>query len=122
MHNRLWNRWIVLQHYTRMLDQEVAGVHTALTASDWAARVTGLQTLRGLVTASAGCKEQLLARLSLLEPGLEAAVADLRSQVVREACVTVAFIAQQHQYQVSRHSILSYLFYVWQRSSFVKNI
>ena len=85
---------------TRMLDQEVAGVHTALTASDWAARVTGLQTLRGLVTASAGCKEQLLARLGLLEPGLEAAVADLRSQVVREACVTVAFIAQQHQYQV----------------------
>ena len=45
-----------------MLDQEVAGVHAALTASDWAARVTGLQTLRGLVTASAGCKEQLLAR------------------------------------------------------------
>ena len=85
---------------TRMLDQEVAGVHTALTASDWAARVTGLQTLRGLVTASAGCKEQLLARLGLLEAGLEAAVADLRSQVVREACVTVAFIAQQHQYQV----------------------
>ena len=107
---------------TRMLDQEVAAVHTALTASDWAARVTGLQTLRGLVTASAACKEQLLARLGLLEAGLEAAVADLRSQVVREACVTVAFIAQQHQYQVRATQSLSYLFYVWQRSSFVKNI
>ena len=88
---------------TKMLDQELAGVFTRLTATHWADRVTGFQSLRGLVLAAPSFTDHLLERLALLEAGISDSLRDTRSAVVREAAVTVAFIAQHHQHRVSRH-------------------
>lgn len=84
----------------KMLDQEIAGVYTRLTASDWALKVTAFQSLRGIILASTAFTDHLLERLKLLETGISDSLRDTRSAVVREAAVTIAFIAQQHQYQV----------------------
>ena len=85
---------------TKMLDQEMAGVHTRLTALDWSLKVTGFQCLRGIIMASTSYTDHLLERLKLLETGISDSLRDTRSAVVREAAVTIAFIAQQHQYKV----------------------
>ena len=90
---------------SKMLDQEMAGVYTRLTASDWGLRVTAFRSLRGIILASTSYTDQLLERLKLLETGISDSLRDTRSAVVREAAVTIAFIAQQHQYQVSRQHI-----------------
>ena len=91
---------------TKMMDQEMAGVYTRLTSTDWGLRVTAFQSLRGIILASSGLyTETLLERLKLLETGISDSLRDTRSAVVREAAVTIAFIAQQHQYQVGQTNI-----------------
>lgn len=44
--------------------------------------------------AGAANFEEFYANLKLLDVPLQASLKDLRSQVVREACITVAFLAQ----------------------------
>ena len=94
---------------SKMLDQEMAGVYTRLTASDWGLRVTAFQSLRGIILASTSYTDQLLERLKLLETGISDSLRDTRSAVVREAAVTIAFIAQQHQYQVGRRIFCQFI-------------
>ena len=94
----------------KMLDQEMAGVHTRLTAQDWGLRVQGFQTLRGIILASTAFTDHLLERLRLLETGISDSLRDTRSAVVREAAVTIAFIAQQHQYQASTKTLRRIVF------------
>ena len=89
----------------KMLDGEMAGVYTRLTAQDWGLRVQAFQTLRGIILASTAFTDHLLERLKLLETGISDSLRDTRSAVVREAAVTIAFIAQQHQYQASAKTL-----------------
>ena len=96
---------------TKMMDQEMAGVYTRLTSTDWGLRVTAFQSLRGIILASSGSyTDTLLERLKLLETGISDSLRDTRSAVVREAAVTIAFIAQQHQYQVGRLTLVWRIF------------
>ena len=75
--------------------------------------------MRGLVTGGAGNMEEFPGRLKYLELPFEICVKDLRSQVkisssvlilflslvvqvIRESCITIAYLAQELQYKVNR--------------------
>ena len=66
---------------SRHLDQELAGLHSSLTGSDWSSKVSGFQTLRGLVNASASFADEFVEKLKFLEGPVLACLKDLRSQV-----------------------------------------
>lgn len=53
-----------------------------------------MKRIRSLILAGAASHEEFHVHLKLLEIPLQGSVKDLRSQVVREACITVAFLAQ----------------------------
>jgi len=82
------------------LDHHLSSMYTSLTSKDWMSRVEALQLMRALVTGGAGQVEELPGRLKYLKLPFECCVKDLRSQVVRECCVTVAYLAQHLQYKV----------------------
>lgn len=54
-----------------------------------------LKKLRGLVIAGGTNYEQFPIYLKDLHRPMDAAIQDLRSQVVREACITLAYLSQQ---------------------------
>ncbi|KDR12058.1 CLIP-associating protein 1 [Zootermopsis nevadensis] len=62
---------------------------------DWSKRVDALKKVRSLVIAGASSFDEFYAHLKLLEPSFQTSVKDLRSQVVREACYTIAFLSEQ---------------------------
>ena len=66
---------------SKELDQAVAGLLTSLNDSEWSSKVTGFQTLRGLVNASASLADQFVEKLKFLEAALLTCLKDLRSQV-----------------------------------------
>ena len=63
------------------LHQELAGLHSSLTDSDWNSKVSGFQTVRGLVNASASFADEFVEKLKYLEGPVLACLKDLRSQV-----------------------------------------
>ena len=82
--------------------------------------VQGLQLMRALVTGGPGQVDEFLGRLKYLEQPFECCVKDLRShveilvfsahislsgftQVIRECCITAAYLAQELQYKVARN-------------------
>ena len=65
----------------RHLDQEVVGIHSSLTDTDWTSKVTGFQTVRGLVNASASFADQFVEKLKYIETPMLTCLKDLRSQV-----------------------------------------
>ena len=79
----------------RGIDRIVESITTNLTASstDWEVRIKELQMLRllGIERILAGFAGTELRKLA---PSLNTALNDLRSQVTREACVTIASMAQ----------------------------
>uniref|UniRef100_A0A0A9XK73 CLIP-associating protein 1 n=1 Tax=Lygus hesperus TaxID=30085 RepID=A0A0A9XK73_LYGHE len=64
------------------------------TSQDWSKRVDALKKVRSLLIAGALDYDEFISHLRTLDPAFQLSVKDLRSQVVREACVTVAFCAQ----------------------------
>ena len=66
---------------SRHLELELAGIQSSLTAADWSSKVSGFQTLRGLVNASGGYAEEFVEKLKYLEGPVLACLKDLRSQV-----------------------------------------
>jgi CLIP-associating protein 1/2 len=55
-----------------------------------------MKQFRGLILAGAHkFQDEFMPQLRLLELPFQASVRDLRSQVVREACVTIAYLAQE---------------------------
>uniref|UniRef100_A0A5S6QS55 TOG domain-containing protein n=1 Tax=Trichuris muris TaxID=70415 RepID=A0A5S6QS55_TRIMR len=62
---------------------------------DWDKRVDSLKRVRSLLIGGASSYEEFYSELRTLEVPLQLACKDLRSQVVREASITVAFIAEQ---------------------------
>ncbi|XP_056611231.1 CLIP-associating protein 1a isoform X1 [Triplophysa dalaica] len=60
---------------------------------DWEHRVTALKKVRSLLLAGAIEHEGFLQHLRLLEGALKLSAKDLRSQVVREACITLGHLS-----------------------------
>ena len=86
------------------LVQEMQIVEAALSSTDWTKKVAGFQMLRGLVNASASFSDNFITGLQPLQTSIRNCLQELRSQVIKEACVSIAFIAQQYQYKVETDS------------------
>ncbi|GAU88266.1 hypothetical protein RvY_01004 [Ramazzottius varieornatus] len=67
----------------------------ALQDEDWEKRVEALRRLRGVVVAGGAETKEWQNMLQYVSIALEHGIKDLRSQVVREACVTLAFMAEK---------------------------
>lgn len=115
----------------RALEDELSKIHTVLNNSqaDWKQRVENLSMVRALLVAGewleglerekishcycyipgAAQFDELTGCLKSLEYPFESCVKDLRSQVVRECCITIAFLSQCLKNKVSRglHFIFS---------------
>lgn len=63
--------------------------------NDWEKRVESLRLIRALLLCGAADYEDFFSMLRTLEPSITLAIKDLRSQVVREACITTAYVCQQ---------------------------
>ncbi|GAB1609449.1 CLIP-associating protein 1-B-like isoform X4 [Argonauta hians] len=63
--------------------------------NDWEKRVESLRLVRALLISGAADYEDFYTMLRTLEPAFSLAIKDLRSQVVREACITTAYVSQQ---------------------------
>ncbi|TPP56218.1 CLAP1 [Fasciola gigantica] len=62
---------------------------------EWEKRVDALKTLRALLANGAAQFEEFTMLLKTLEVPVDACLRDLRSAVVREACITVAYFSQE---------------------------
>lgn len=87
-------------HTERDLSRELDSVAVDLrqsTAADWTTRQAALRRLQGLVLGGAAALGTdgmpLLMGVRALKESLNAQVADLRSQIIREACVTLSMLA-----------------------------
>lgn len=59
--------------------------------TDWSQRMTALKKLRSVVIGGALEYSDFVEEVVQVQPGLQTCLKDLRSQVCREACVTIAF-------------------------------
>ncbi|KAK1129568.1 hypothetical protein K0M31_019284 [Melipona bicolor] len=62
---------------------------------DWKQRTESMKKLRAIIIAGGMNYENFLENLKSVQRAFEVACTDLRSQVVREACITLAFLSQQ---------------------------
>jgi len=88
----------------RALEEELNKIHTVLNndKADWKQRMEALSMVRAWIVAGAGQFDELSNCLKSLEYPFESCVKDLRSQVVRECCITVAFMSQTLSHKVDR--------------------
>ncbi|XP_063985621.1 CLIP-associating protein 1 isoform X3 [Diachasmimorpha longicaudata] len=61
---------------------------------DWNQRIDSLKKLRGILLAGGANNENFMDLLKSLQNSYEGAITDLRSQVVKEACITLAFLSR----------------------------
>lgn len=82
---------------TKELESELGKIKEVLgdPSNDWEKRVDACKRLRSLLIAGAADYEELYQHLRLLEHPFQISVKDLRSQVVRESCITIAYLSQQ---------------------------
>lgn len=88
----------------RNLSEEFTKIRECLskTSTDWKVRVDHLQLIRSLLIAGAADYDETTQALRTLEVPFQLSVKDLRSQVVREACITIAYMSQQLHRRVER--------------------
>ncbi|XP_022240538.1 CLIP-associating protein 1-B-like isoform X6 [Limulus polyphemus] len=81
----------------RELENELGKIKETLSDpnNDWGKRVEAMKRLRSLIIAGAIEYEELFPSLRQLEVAFQSSLKDLRSQVVREACITIAYLSQQ---------------------------
>lgn len=87
-----------VQLYTsRDLDEELTQIKETLSnaSNDWEKRKNGLKRLRSLLMAGASDYDEFYASMRTLELPFQISVKDLRSQIVREACITIAYLSQR---------------------------
>ncbi|XP_028291040.1 CLIP-associating protein 1-like isoform X13 [Gouania willdenowi] len=79
----------------RELEEQLTKVREVLSDDkhDWEHRVVALKKVRSLVLAGAPDYEGFSQQLRLLEAPLKLSAKDLRSQVVREACITLGHLS-----------------------------
>ncbi|KAK8736518.1 hypothetical protein OTU49_005051 [Cherax quadricarinatus] len=87
---------------TRELEDTLTKIREVISSpnNDWDKRVDALKKLRSMLIAGASSYEEFYPHLRLLEPAMQLSIKDLRSQVVREACVTVAYMSQELHHKV----------------------
>ncbi|KAL2081012.1 hypothetical protein ACEWY4_022865 [Coilia grayii] len=75
---------------------------------DWEHRVTALKKVRSLLLAGALEHEGFSQQLRQLEPAFKLSAKDLRSQVVREACITLGYLSSllQNKFDHGAESIM----------------
>ncbi|XP_049955161.1 CLIP-associating protein 2-like [Schistocerca serialis cubense] len=80
----------------RELEEELTKITDIINDpnNDWPKRVEALKKLRSVVMAGAAKHEEFFKHLRLMETPFLGVLKDLRSQVVREACCTIAFMSQ----------------------------
>ncbi|CAL8096213.1 unnamed protein product [Calicophoron daubneyi] len=71
-------------------------------AEEWEKRVDALKSLRALVANGAPQFDEFTPLLKTLEVPVDSCLRDLRSAVVREACITVAYLSQELQNRFDR--------------------
>ncbi|GFG38732.1 hypothetical protein Cfor_02767, partial [Coptotermes formosanus] len=81
----------------RELEDQLTAIRETISDpnKDWSKRVDALKKVRSLLIAGAANFDELYIHLRLLEPPFQTSVRDLRSQVVREACYTIAYLSEQ---------------------------
>ncbi|KAK4323412.1 hypothetical protein Pmani_005883 [Petrolisthes manimaculis] len=86
----------------RELDDMLTKVREVIASpsNDWDKRAEALKKLRSILVAGAWNYEEFYPHLRLYEPALQLSIKDLRSQVVREACITVAYMSQELHHKV----------------------
>ncbi|KAK3562165.1 hypothetical protein QTP86_030166 [Hemibagrus guttatus] len=80
---------------SRELEESMNKIREVLSdeKQDWENRVTALKKVRSLVLAGATEHEAFLQQLRQLEGAFKLSAKDLRSQVVREACITLGHLS-----------------------------
>ncbi|XP_027020091.1 CLIP-associating protein 1a isoform X3 [Tachysurus fulvidraco] len=80
---------------SRELEDSLTKIREVLSDDkhDWEHRVTALKKVRSLLLAGAAEHEGFFQQLRLFEGAFKLSVKDLRSQVVREACITLGHIS-----------------------------
>ncbi|KAI0221889.1 CLIP-associating protein 1-B [Lamellibrachia satsuma] len=80
----------------RELTDHMGRIHDCLCDPNiaWEKRVEALKTIRSLLVAGATDYDEFHPLLRKLEPTLQTSLKDLRSQVVREACITASFLSK----------------------------
>ncbi|CAF5203698.1 unnamed protein product, partial [Rotaria magnacalcarata] len=63
------------------------------TNNDWEKRVDAIKRLRSIIASEGDQSEEFFRNLRQLDLPLVATVKDLRSQIVREACITLAYMS-----------------------------
>ena len=88
----------------RALGDEIAKIKETLgkSSNDWKVRIDALQMVRSLIVAGAASYDEFHVALRTLDSPFQVSVKDLRSQVVREACITIAYLSQQLTHKADR--------------------
>jgi len=81
----------------RDLDDAMKKIHESIQNSNeqWNKRVDSLKKIRSLVLIGATKYEEFFNNLRYLEHSFQISIKDLRSQVIRETCITIAFLSQR---------------------------
>ncbi|VDO08693.1 unnamed protein product [Rodentolepis nana] len=82
---------------SRDLSEYMTKIKDSVSAhsEDWERRVNGLKDLRNVVASGGHQMDDFPALLRTVEAPVLSCIQDLRSQVVREACITVAYLSQE---------------------------
>ncbi|XP_072024404.1 LOW QUALITY PROTEIN: CLIP-associating protein 1-like [Amphiura filiformis] len=106
---------------SKALEDDFHKIHNILNddKQDWEVRCNNLKRIRSLVVAGATEHDCFLTSLRQLEDSLTHSVKDLRSQVVLEACITLAFLSQKlgRQFDHAAEALLPNLFLLIQNSA-----
>ena len=81
---------------------QLTAVQLCLGSRDWRRRITGLSLLRALSLAAPSLHPELAVGLYPLTQPLASCLAELRSQVVKETCLTLACLAQELSHLVEK--------------------
>ncbi|XP_056638130.1 CLIP-associating protein isoform X3 [Diorhabda sublineata] len=86
---------------------------------DWNKRVDALKKIRSLCIAGATNHEEFYVGLKNLEIPLQGTLKDLRSQVVREACITISYLSQilRNKFDKTSEMLLQHLINLIQNSA-----
>ncbi|XP_018494292.1 CLIP-associating protein 1 [Galendromus occidentalis] len=88
----------------RELEQHLSNIRSTISNADveWEKRLNALRMIRSLVIAGAKDYDEFLPALKTLESSLQSCVKDLRSQIVREACITISYLCVQLSTKMDR--------------------
>lgn len=97
----------------RELNDTMKKLHVSIQNCNeiWSKRVESLKLIRSLVLAGATNYEEFFNNLKYIQHSFQTSIKDLRSQVVRETCITIAFLSQTLgiRFKLFAESIFIYL-------------